>query len=342
MRDINFRVEILRNGVSFKELPFATSSPPTVRSDTDAETHMTLSGLFKRIDFDLIKDELRPVAIIDGVEHPLGVYRIATAQDDVSARNSYIHIEAYDRSILLRWHKLEQRDFWPAGTSYDTVISHYLAAAGITRALVVPSGQILQTDREDWDIGTEFLTIINTLLEEINYNSLYFNNSGDAVVTPYVAPSASVIAHRYGPGENIRILDAHTRELDIFDRPNVIVCILSNPEYAEPLIATAVNESPASELSVTRRGMRIPRVVPVDNIADQEALQAYANRLRDEAMRTGESLTISTAINPAHNVGDIVSVVFDDIQGIYKEKSWSISLRAGAEMSHTLERTVFV
>ena len=180
MRKVEYRMDVLRNGVPHDQLQF--SSAPSVYSDSTTQIKLTMRGEFlhnERVDY--IKDELRPVMIIDGVEHFLGTYVIVTKREVGNAagvkRDS---IEAYDRAQRLKWAKLEHRDFWAAGTPYETVISHYLTAAGIKSAMFTPTSNVLQSDREDWDIGTEYLTIINTLLSEINYNDIYFDLSGTA------------------------------------------------------------------------------------------------------------------------------------------------------------------
>ena len=345
IRSLDFRVEVLRAGVPLTNLVFSSSSPPTVSCTAESEIAMTLSGVFLHNELvDYLSDELRPIVIVDGVETPAGVYRVTSCRSTTNAAGvTYDQLEASDRGIVLEWRKLEQRDFWAAGSSYDTVIQHYLIAAGLSRVSMVPSNHVLQSDREDWDIGTPFLTIINDLLSEINYSALWFDIHGTAILQPYAAPTPASIAHTYGAGSGARlILPQISAQLDLFDRPNVIVCILENPEYPEPLLATAVNDSPSSALSTLRRGMRIPKIVKVDNIADASELQTYANRLRDEAMQTAEYIDLESGIQPGHNVADTVALIGLEREGIFRELSWSFSLAAGQHMRHRLEKVVIV
>ena len=117
---------------------------------------------------------------------------------------------------------------------------------------------------------------------------------------------------------------------------------MENPEYPEPLTATAVNDSPSSALSTIRRGIRIPQVVKVDNIADSTELQAYANRLRDEAMQTAERITLRSGIQAGHNVADTVALIGLEREGIFRETGWTITLKAGTYMTHSLEKAVMI
>lgn len=246
MREIEYHVDVIRNGAPYSELAFATGSPPTIYASAMDDIKMSLRGTFSaRSDVDYITDELRPRMIVDGVTYNLGVYRVATRSRTATSTGLQDSIEAYDRGILLSWCKIEQRDFWPIGTTYQSIVEHYLTAAGIGNVQIVPTDAVLQSDREDWDIGTSFLEIINTLLSEINYNSIWFDLDGFARLTPYTEPSAENIAHVYGENGVTLISDAYQTEVDIFDKPNVFVCVLENPEYGTPLVATA---------ETTRRG----------------------------------------------------------------------------------------
>ena len=343
MRVIDYRVDVLRNGVRFGHLRFDAAEPPSVYCDAAGAVKMSLRGSFlPNVGVDLLTDELQPVCVLDGKEYPLGVYRAVTRRDVTNETGTRWELEAYDRAVALQQRKLEARDSWAASTSYDEIVLHYLQLAGISRVILRPSGHVLQTAREDWEIGTSFLTIINDLLAEINYRALWFDREGVAHAEPYAAPSAENIAHHYGlHGRAAKLLATeYSVELDVWSKPNVFIAVLSNPEL-EPETATAVNDFPQSRLSVLRRGMRIPQVVKVSNIAADE-LQAFADRLRDEGMQTGEYVSVSSPAYPDHGVADIVALELPELHGIFRETAWSVSMRAGDMMTHTLERMVIV
>lgn len=343
MRTIHYRVDVLRNGVPYEQLMFSTA--PTVYSDSTAQIKLSMRGNFLRNErVDYITDELRPVMIANGEEHPLGTYVIVTRRENGSVAGTVTDdIEAYDRSIRLQWAKLEHRDFWAAGTPYETVISHYLTAAGIKNAMFTPTTNVLQSDREDWDIGTDYLTIINTLLKEINYNEIWFDLSGAAQIAPYVAPSAANIRHRYGQGDGLKVLrPEYGSEIDLYSKPNVFIAILENPEYETPMVKYAVNDTPGSRLSTVSRGIRIPQVYKVDNIASEDELQAYINRIRDEAMQTSEYADIQTANMPGHEVFDVIALTHPKLIGIFREVSWTLTMQVGAYMTHQLQRVVVI
>lgn len=341
MRSFDFRVDVLRGGIPFERLEF--SEPPSVFCDASADICLSFKGTFlHNANVNYITDELRPVVIIDGTEYPAGVYCISTITQRTSAagvvRDS---IEAYDRTIKLSWAKVEERPYFAAGTSYDSIISQYLTAAGIDTVNHTASGKTLQVDREEWEIGTSYLYIINTLLAELNYNPIRFDLRGAAQIKPYTSPSPDNIRHTYREDDLASLLSPEvTVDSDIYSKPNVFVAILSNPEYPEPLIARAENDSMSSRLSTVRRSLRIPEIYRVSNIADADALDAYVQRLRDESMLTAEYASITTGLLPDRGIGDTVALLLDDQIGIYREVSWSYTLQAGSLMTHKLQRMV--
>lgn len=343
MRTIDFRVDVLRNGVSERSLQFDAQSPPSIDCDASADICVTMRGSFVTdSEVDFLTDELQPVVVIDGVEHKLGVFRAATVQEVTDFGAFRSEVEAYDRTILLQWGKLESHAYHASGTQYSTIITNYLTAAGITSYILEPTSATLGSARE-WDIGTSYLQIINELLDELAYNHIWFDGEGTAILKAYRDPSELTVSHVYGRGSAMDyhlIAPTHSREMDIYSKPNVFIAIRTSPDYTSPLTATAENNSLTSPLSTIRRGIRIPVVYRVNNIASQDALQTYVNRLRDRGTEAFETVDISTAIQPDHGVGDIVEIEDAQLQGIYRETGWTLTMGAGEYMTHSLERTV--
>lgn len=278
-RDVRFRVDVLRNGAPITHLQWDTGSAPQIIASRDATIHTSIKGTFLVNDaVDYLSDELQPVMTIDGQETPLGIYQAATPSIKGAAGQKRVEVEAYDRCWRVYSNRTETILHLAAGASYLTEIRKLLTACGVALVIATPSDATLQTDREDWDVGTSYLTIVNDLLAEINYNSLWFDASGVARLEPYQEPSAQNIDWSYGTTD-LFLPDRHpgpnfSDEEDIFDAPNVFICVCSNPDLEQPMAATAVNDNPQSRKSTFRRNMRIASLIKVDNIASQEELQA--------------------------------------------------------------------
>lgn len=343
MRDVAFRMNVLRNGAQLTQMTWPTDSPPNIYVDKDAEIKGSLSAtLCPSEKADLLSDELQPVMIVNGVEMPLGVFQVTTIDDSLTAFGKLWRIEAYDRCWRVQQSRTENIRHFSAGTPYLTAVQQLLTEAGITLILASPSDAVLATDREDWQAGTDYLSICNDLLAEINYNPVWFDARGVCRLEPYREPNSSRIDHAYS-SRDVQMLpmaDERTQAFDLFDRPNVFVRICSNPDLPAPMTATAVNDSPTSSTSTFKRKMRIVDVATVKNIASQAELQALVNKLRNESMFATKTITFSGLAEGGHGVGDVISIDDADIGGIYEETAWSLTLATGELMEHTARRAV--
>lgn len=341
MREIRARVDVIRAGAVFCELLFA--EPPRIDARADAEIHVSMQGVFlRRDDVNWLSDELRPILTVNGTDWPIATMPIATLRDGYAENGTRtVELTAYDRCLLLKQTRAESRIFFASGTSYLTALQQLLAAAGITLIIAAETDAALATDRE-WAIGDDYLTIVNTLLSEINFNPVHFDALGRAMLQPVTDPDVERIDHDYKPSAFSILRRPATEEIDAFDAPNIFVVICGNPELGTPLVARAENDNPLSSLSTIRRGRRITSVVTVDNTAGQSELNAYAQRLATESMLRSRTVTISTGVEGGHGFRDSVALTHPDLGGIYVETAWSMDLRAGGEMRHTLQRNILV
>ena len=78
----------------------------------------------------------------------------------------------------------------------------------------------------------------------------------------------------------------------------------------------------------------------VDNIASQEELEAYATKLLNDSMLSGETIRVETILLPGFGVADVTALRYDDTMGICIEKAWDMQLEIGGKMTHTLEKVV--
>lgn len=315
---------------------------PRVRMRSSAAIKTSLSGNFAPNDkIDWLRDELRPVLIIDGVEFPLGIYAPATVTPSTDGEISRISVEAYDRCWRVQSTRTEELLFIASGTNYIDAIKSLLSDAGIALVLSTPTDATLRFDREDWTIGESYLTIINQLLDEINYSALWFNSSGYAVLEPKRDFDASSIQRTYDPSVGpSRTFTKVSNSLDLYNAPNVFICVCSNPDGTAPMVSVAENNVPVSPLSILRRGRRIAQTYKVQNIASQAALDEYAQNLCKESMILGTTVQISTALMPGLGPDAVVAMTWPGMEGICRESEWQMELKPGGTMTHKLQRTV--
>lgn len=344
IRRNRFRFELLRQGVRLCDL----------KARQDGEITCTASAEIKRAlsctvqlpdEADLLNDRIRVSLEQDGAWFPLGVFIPTTAPRTVSAEGLVtVGIEAYDLTYQVYRAKLERRSdgYFPAGTAYTTAVKTVLTRCGISNVSIPDSSQTLAAAREDWEIGESYLTVVNTLLEEIGYTTLWFDSAGVARSGPYQSPVLRPVQHRYAAGPGSVVLRAHTVEDDTFDAYNVFPVSVSDLDSGEPIYVVSVNDDPSSKLSTLARGRLVAPVTRLDGAADEAAAQAYADSLRLKSMISTETAKIQTAICPGHEVLDILELDLPELTGKWEETAWSIPLSPDGLMSHTVRRAVYV
>jgi len=342
-RTIDFRYNVLRSGAYLTELKALPDSAPTLRMDDGGAIKMSFSGVFRPNGaVNWLTDELQPVMILDGVEHELGVYIPTTAEESEAEGEESVSVEAYDRAWRVQDQKSETLLYFAAGTNYLAAVEQLLSVCGVALIQKTESDAVLAEDRQDWPVGTSYLTIVNDLLGEINYRQLWFNAAGVAILEPIQTAGSGNIRHTLS-SEDIRslLLPSFQRSLDVFSAPNVFVCICNNPDKSGQMIATAENTDPQSPLSIPRRGRRIVQLIKLNNIADQTALQAYADRLKEASLGIHETISVQTALFPGWGVDDVTALSYGDFSAICTERAWSMELTVGGTMQHTMERVIY-
>jgi hypothetical protein len=306
-----------------------------VRMDSDSDLKMSFAGTFYEYSgVNFLTDRLRVSVEINGTVYPLGTYCVTTETPSIADGVKTIKVEAYSLLWLLNQAKIETLKYFPAEQNYISAVQGLISAGGIADYSAEASTEVLATDREDWEIGTSYLTIINELLSEINYNQVWVTNSGAVKITKYAAPSLSNIKHSYVEGRDSIIKDTYTLTNDVYDKGNVFIAICDNPEISETMRAVAINNNTNSPYSVANLGRRVPIIERVNNTPSQTELQAYANKMRDKSLQTNETIEFETAIVPTHEAYETVQIAVGGVIGIYLEKSWEISLAQGGTMRH--------
>ena len=339
-RTIETRYSVLRGGGRICDI--LAAEPAQLRMDDTSAIKSSLTGVFfpdKRVNW--LTDSIRPELIIDGTAYPLGIYRPTTVQTVRTETTVLEKIEAFDQCWTLQDYKTTGILSLAQGTNYIDAIQSLVVQATGLQVIATPTSWTLTEIREDWDVGTGYLTIINELLKEINYKEIYFNAQGLPMLEPFQTPTGANIAHIID-GNDVRslLLPDISRETDIYNKPNSVIVICDNPDKTAVMRATAENRNPDSPLSIPRRGKTVMHVERLNNIASQTELQAYADRILNEAMYGGEIVELTTGLFPWYGVDDVIALRYDDYQQLAIRKNWTMNLQPGGDMTCTLERVV--
>lgn len=342
MNKIDFSLNILRDGTYFKKAAYPENSPPQIDFKAKSKIKASMKAvIFPDEEINLLTDELQPMIFTDTGWKSLGIYIPATVQSKGDGFSEQIILTAYDRGYLLREKRLEKSLFLAAGTNYIAEIETLLNDVGIVFPIKTASTAVLPTSRE-WEVGENYLDIINELLTEIGYREISFDADGHAHLEPYQAPDNSRVNQTYSDSDLKKepVTENWTSGYDYWDAPNVFICTCSSPDLDVTLTATAVNDNALSAKSTVRRNMRICAVESVNDVADQTALELYAYRRMVESQLSERTVTFYTLPEAGHGLGFIVALDHKNLAGVYEETSWSLKLEAGGLMKHTAEGVV--
>lgn len=293
-------------------------------------------------DIDWLNDRVRPVFILnDEYEFPLGSFIISAPSREAKRGNIFRTVDAYDSTLVLREDKFINRYMIPRGYNYVTAIEQIINSAGVWKLDITPSDLVLNTDRE-FEIGTTKLNAVNSLLQEINYTSIWVDHMGTIISKPYVLPSDREVEYTYS-NDDMSIIKADTasEELDLFEVPNIWVVVASNPE-SEVLSSVWVNDNAGSPTSTIRRRRNIVDYRQIEDVANQQVLDDYVKRLAYEGSNTFGKFIFSTAIMPHHSYMDCLFCDYSklNVKNKYIETSWDMDLRVGGTMRHTTRRVI--
>ena len=343
-REVSYRYELLNNkDIKVKDLQVLSG-----RISFDSEAVIKRTASFDVRNADLldwlnhrIKAYFRLKVGKEYIEWPLGIFIPSTGsrRKTISDINS---IECYDNGLILTEDKITSRYFIANGTSYATAISSLLNSSGIWKVNIPGTNKVISMDKE-WEAGTSKIDVVNQLLGEINYTSLWCDENGYFRAAPYVLPTLREVEYEYRTDQkSIILLDGRTEETDLFNTPNRWVVTASNPEK-QVLTASYTNSNPVSKTSTVLRGRVITDFRQIDDIADQTTLNSYVEKIAYEASSSiYNRLTFNTPNMPHHTHQDCIW--FEDkymgIANKFIETSWEMDLDVGGKMSHKIRRVV--
>lgn len=274
------------------------------------------------------------------MDESLGIYIMMSPVRDGNNNTILLNVDCYDKGIILKEDKLQDRLYIPAGSNYIVQVKNVLISAGIDKFVIENSSLVTTADIE-FEIGTSKLDVINDLLYAINYYPIHFDKNGFAETSRYIEPMQREVQLSYMTDKKSIILEGAQQSNDLYNIPNVVVRYVDNPD-GEPLRSVYINENPDSIISTVRRGRNIVDVESVDDIADQDTLDAYTKRIAIEKSQACDSVMLKTGLSTGHGFRNCI-FVRDDELGIstkYIEYSWTMDLTVGGTMTHQLKRVI--
>jgi hypothetical protein len=284
----------------------------------------------------MFSDRLRPVMTIDDVDYDFGEFMIVAAPLEDDGKEYCYNIEAYDETMMLKQSALTSRLFYPKNTKYMSIVSSLIANCGITRINYNDNDFRTNIDHE-FSVGTSYLTIINQLLDEINYAHVHAGENGYM----YLEENKTKIAADYIYSDNnSALIDSIKKDTDIYSLPNVVIGYTSSPDALSSIRYQRTNNDPSSAISTVRRGYNVVETIELSDCPNYNVLKQVVNNRFNQVTQATETATVMTMPDGNHLFGSFVSIGEKGLNEIYREVGWSIEF--GGHMTHNLERRVFV
>lgn len=281
---------------------------------------------------------LAPYGAEDWVEWPLGVFLLSSPKRTADSTGLVTReVQGFDQLQFFADDAPPSRYTVAKNANVIGAVSTLLG----TGSKVVTPSSVLMDVAQSWEPGTTRLRIINDLLARVNYNSLSFNETGQAIVSPYVMPDKRAAEWIYADDDYGLLVPGGEQTLDLASVPNRITLVCSDPD--RPLkIGVATNTNPANPTSTVRRGRIINMVQQEQDAPNSTYLQTKAQVMLFRASQVYESVQFETGLNPLHSGNDVYRLRYGPLalNSLYNEQSWSMELKAGAKMQHVARRVV--
>lgn len=329
-RQASFRFE-LTNGVTGEKLGDIT---PIRNAVLNHDTNRTIK---RQLDLDLgILDMAHVNTLTDrvgvfmtfptGAEYPLGRYMFTDASRVVTTRGRLGNLILSDEMFLVD----QQIEIGIQGTgnSIPSLIQTVLGDLPVTYS-IEPSPF---TSSENWGIGSNRGSILETLSVSGDYFSPWFNHSNVMKFIRTFNPADEIPDFNWDMGNKV-VRSGIVESDDLLTAPNRFIVISNTATDPSAEVVAVADVAATAPNSITNRGFVIANVQDLQ-LTDGSQATAVVNGIA-QRMTTFERISISTAPDPRHDSYNIIN--WQDEHWL--ELAWSMPLMEGRAMSHLLRKS---
>lgn len=318
------------NGVTGVELgdltPYITNA--TLTHDTNRSIKRSVSLTLGVADTDAINpitDRVAIYMVVGDTEYPLGRYMFTDNLTAQSTGGNRAAVSLVDEMFLI-----DQPLSSGFALSGSTVTGVLKLLSGLPIAIEVETSPYVVTVTSM--TGAARGGILGSMATQGDYQTPWMDNNGVFRMIRTI-DSASAVATIDMDTEKRVLADTISRTVDILAAPNRFIVVGNGASTQTSGEIKGVFDIPASAPhSIYNRGFVIPSVfsLPVQNSSQARS----AARNIGLTSSVAERCTLSTPPDPRHDSYDVI--VFDGTQWL--ETAWSMQLREGGRMTHTLVR----
>lgn len=344
-RAASFRFELADKQNSFLgDLTIDMDSPPGISNNINRDVKRAMNGLrlppSVTADINTLTERVRPwMRFQDGSEYPCGVFLFADAVRDAVLSGSvqfasvgiawWTNGTMLDQTITVNQGSRGINFYGPGKSIYDALVQQLDAAGIIERSIDVTDATI--ADWIVWKPNTPRLKVINDLAAMAGFYSLYFDNTGQAVLRKVPAMEAVEPTLVYTPGGSV-LADGITEADDLLTAPNSYVVI--NSGFADKPIWGEWLVPPEAPHSYDNRGFYVVKEIDQQGVESAAAAVQAAKAFGQADFSAYRWADFSTAINPLHDTFDVVGWLDDK----WREQAWDFTCNDSTPMKHELRR----
>lgn len=279
----------------------------------------------------------------EDIETPWGLYIPSAPSRSYGDGEVTVDVELYDKTLLLERDEIDETYTIEAGTPIVPAIRALILSADPVARIVIADTDKVQAVTASWPVGTKKLTIVNKLLDSLNYFSLWCDGRGVYHCDPYKSPRERPVARLFRDGPDSIYAPEFTYGLDLFNVPNKVNLVARSNGEEPALTASATNEDPDSPTSYQASGNTwITRTERDVEAPDEPTLQALAQRRLEELSQIAQTVDFEHAIVPLPLYNAVVEFRRDaaGISVLAAIQSMSVSTELGADVRTTLRQVL--
>jgi hypothetical protein len=342
LRQSTFRYDLVTvAGQVIRPLDVDRGSPPTMTVDIGQPTKRTLRGvvlpLGELADIDVIKNRLRVVMLVNGVEYRLGRYMFTSPTEEalttplLSSDGSVAHLDFVDQLLILNQATTTALSIGPGANLTDFLTDFLMPFPADFD--ITPSGQVCGPEAITWPPATNGLNIVNQVATMLGYTDLYFGNDERGKLKPMPDPLVDPVDFTM---DNVVVRPSFTRSNALLDVPNRFIVVGSGATN-EAIVGVydVPNDAPHS---YANQGFYVTYSETQQGITTKAQADAAAAALGRQRSFAYDTIGFATPIDPRHDHYNVVEV--EHVR--YLETGWSCQLREGNTMTHSARRTYAV
>lgn len=321
--------------------PDRDSSVPSIDNDTANNSSRRLRGLRLHADeatqVNVITDRLRVYMVLqNGAEYRLGTFLWADASRPLRSWGGQHDSELVDFTYILD-QQATQAFSWGRGATITLVMIFLAMRAGFTLEDMAVFGEEAKrtlADPVSWQPGTTWLTMLTDLGGLCGFAPPWFDRDGLVHLDQPPDPDiADPTIPSYDTAGRV-IADSIVPSDDLLSAPNDFAVFDSGTSR---MVLGRYQLPTSAPHSFANRGYRIGFAENVQGLTSQaQANKAAVNLARTRSVAF-EWLTFTSTADPRHDTWDVV----DAFGQRWLETGWSLELRSGGAMSHTMRRTTY-